>query len=89
MKKSVPLGYRLQLTDCREQLEQIEGFQNQELGKVKHMLLSAEAALELEKQKRLVQTNVIEESAQTVEQQKNDLLPGDSESAYGQKVSTI
>ena len=27
--------------ECKEQLDQLEGFQNQELGKVKHMLLSA------------------------------------------------
>ena len=34
-------------------MEQLEGYQNQELAKVKHMLLSAETALELEKQERL------------------------------------
>ena len=38
--------------DCREQLEQLEGFQSQELAKVKHMLLSAETALEKETQTR-------------------------------------
>ena len=46
-------GYGQQLSDCRESLEQLEGYQNQELAKVKHMLLSAETSLELEKQERL------------------------------------
>lgn len=43
--------YKSQLSDCREQLEQLESCQNQELSKVKHMLLSAETALEIERQK--------------------------------------
>jgi len=38
-----------QLKDYRENREQLEGFQSQELAKVKHMLLSAETALEKEK----------------------------------------
>ena len=46
-------GYARQLTECRESLEQLEGFQNQELAKVKHMLLNAETSLELEKVERL------------------------------------
>lgn len=62
------------MTECRDQLEQLEGFQNQELGKVKHMLLSAETALEIERQKNsscskrvesvgiLVQTDAIDDS---------------------------
>ncbi len=37
---------------ARESLDELEGFQNQELGKVKHMLLSAETALERETQER-------------------------------------
>jgi len=55
-------GYAQQLTECRESLEQLEGFQNQELAKVKHMLLSAETALELEKQERLKLRDQLEES---------------------------
>ena len=55
------LGYAQQLTDCRESLEQLEGYQNQELAKVKHMLLSAETALELEKQERLKLRDQLEE----------------------------
>ena len=47
------LGYGQQLTECRDSLEQLEGYQNQELAKVKHMLLNAETSLELEKQERL------------------------------------
>ena len=34
-------GYKKQLVETRENLEQMEGFQNQELSKVKHMLLNA------------------------------------------------
>ena len=41
----------MQLGDCKEQLEQLENCQNQELSKIKHMLLSAETALEIERQK--------------------------------------
>lgn len=41
-----------QLSECRENLEQLEGFQSQELSKVKHMLLSAETALEAETKER-------------------------------------
>ena len=41
-----------QLRDYKENLEQLEGFQSQELAKVKHMLLSAETALEKETQTR-------------------------------------
>ena len=44
-------GYKVQLGDCKEQLEQLENCQNQELSKIKHMLLSAETALEIERQK--------------------------------------
>ena len=55
------LGYSQQLTECRESLEQLEGYQNQELAKVKHMLLSAETALELEKQERLKLRDQLEE----------------------------
>ena len=55
------LGYAEQLSECRESLEQLEGFQNQELAKVKHMLLSAETALELEKQERLRLRDQLEE----------------------------
>ncbi len=44
---------RKQLGEARDNLEQLEGFQNQELAKVKHMLLSAESALEQEKAKRV------------------------------------
>ncbi len=33
-------------------MEQLEGFQNQELAKVKHMLLSAETALDQERRRR-------------------------------------
>ena len=50
------------MSECRESLEQLEGFQNQELAKVKHMLLSAETALELEKQERLRLRDQLEES---------------------------
>ena len=46
-------GYGQQLTECRESLEQLDGFQSQELAKVKHMLLSAETSLQLEKDERL------------------------------------
>ena len=38
--------------EARSNLDQLEGFQNQELSKVKHMLLSAETALETEKRTR-------------------------------------
>ena len=41
-----------QLKDYKENLEQLEGFQSQELAKVKHMLLSAETALEKETKTR-------------------------------------
>ena len=54
-------GYGQQLSDCRESLEQLEGYQNQELAKVKHMLLSAETSLELEKQERLKLRDQLEE----------------------------
>ncbi len=40
-------------------MEQLEGFQNQELAKVKHMLLSAETALDQERRRR----KELEESA--------------------------
>ena len=49
------------MTECRESLEQLEGYQNQELAKVKHMLLSAETALEIEKQERLKLRDQLEE----------------------------
>ena len=39
------------MEEYREQLEQLESYQSQELAKVKHMLLSAEAELETEKKK--------------------------------------
>ena len=60
-------GYKVQLGDCKEQLEQLENCQNQELGKIKHMLLSAETALEIERQKNRdiafeKQSNLIEDS---------------------------
>lgn len=42
-----------QLSECRENLEQLEGFQNQELSKVKHMLLSRETALDKETKERV------------------------------------
>ena len=58
---SLILGYAQQLADCRESLEQLEGYQNQELAKVKHMLLSAETALELEKKERLKLRDQLEE----------------------------
>ena len=46
-------GYlKKQLAETRENLEQMEGFQNQELSKVKHMLLSAETALEAERSQK-------------------------------------
>ena len=41
-----------QLATTRENLDQLEGFQGQELAKVKHMLLSAETALEREREER-------------------------------------
>jgi len=47
--------YRGKLEEYREQLEQLESYQSQELAKVKHMLLSAEAELETEKKKNLNQ----------------------------------
>ena len=43
------------MEEYREQLEQLESYQSQELAKVKHMLLSAEAELETEKKKNLIQ----------------------------------
>ena len=43
------------MEEYREQLEQLESYQSQELAKVKHMLLSAEAELETEKKKNLNQ----------------------------------
>jgi len=43
--------------ECKDQLDQLEGFQNQELGKVKHMLLTAETALAKEKERNCVQTD--------------------------------
>jgi len=47
--------YSRKLEEYREQLEQLESYQSQELAKVKHMLLSAESALETEKKKNLIQ----------------------------------
>ena len=46
---------RLKMEEYKEQLEQLESYQSQELGKVKHMLLVAEASLaeEREKNKRI------------------------------------
>ena len=41
-----------QLERARENLDELEGFQSQELAKVKHMLLSAETALEKEARER-------------------------------------
>ena len=43
---------RKQLKEARENLEELEGFRDQELAKVKHMLLSAETALEKETRER-------------------------------------
>lgn len=45
--------YRGKLEEYREQLEQLESYQSQELAKVKHMLLSAEAELEIEKKRKI------------------------------------
>ena len=45
------------MEEYREQLEQLESYQSQELAKVKHMLLSAEAELETEKKNNLNQLN--------------------------------
>ncbi len=42
-------GYKVKYEECREQLDQLEGFKSQELAKVKHMLLKAEEALEAER----------------------------------------
>ena len=50
------------MTEARENLEQMEGFQNQELSKVKHMLLSAETALEHEQAKRKALSDQLEET---------------------------
>lgn len=58
-------GYKVQLAETREQLEQLEGFQNQELAKVKHMLLSTETALELEKKQRRRTAETSEANMQT------------------------
>ena len=44
-------GYKKQLVETRENLEQMEGFQNQELSKVKHMLLNAGILKVTEKEK--------------------------------------
>ena len=45
-------NYKNQYDEARENLEQLEGFQNQELAKIKHMLLSAETSLEFEKNEK-------------------------------------
>ena len=50
--KNYSTEFQRQLTEARSNLDQLEGFQNQELSKVKHMLLSAETALEKEKRTR-------------------------------------
>lgn len=52
--------YRGKLEEYREQLEQLESYQSQELAKVKHMLLSAESALEAEKKKNQIQFDTSE-----------------------------
>ncbi len=50
------LDCQRQLTESRENLEQLENWKIQELSKVKHMLLSAENALESErKEKHMLQ----------------------------------
>ena len=59
--------YRIQLNDCREQLEQLENCQNQELSKVKSMLLSAEKSLEIERQKNASNQTSSEVLVQTEE----------------------
>ena len=59
--------YRAQLNDCREQLEQLENCQNQELSKVKSMLLSAEKSLEIERQKNASNLTSSEVLVQTEE----------------------
>ena len=67
--------------ECKEQLDQLEGFQNQELGKVKHMLLSAETALAKEKERNALDQRVI--SVQTDFQETRDgdeFLKSDSKS---------
>ena len=59
--------YRVQLNDYREQLEQLENCQNQELSKVKSMLLSAEKSLEIERQKNASNQTSSEVLVQTEE----------------------
>ena len=80
------LGYAEQLSECRESLEQLEGFQNQELAKVKHMLLSAETALELEKQERLRLRDQLEELKK--ERHPTDQLLSENTFTHNQDAST-
>ena len=63
--------------ECKDQLDQLEGFQNQELGKVKHMLLNAENALAKEKERQSVQQD--QKSVQTEQQNTipNETIPSD------------
>lgn len=44
------------MEEYKDQLEQFENYQSQELGKVKHMLLLAESALQAERNKTNVTT---------------------------------
>ncbi|TRY63426.1 hypothetical protein TCAL_15188 [Tigriopus californicus] len=54
-----------QIKDYEDNLEQLEGFQSQELAKVKHMLLSAETALDKETQERKRLEVLVKEASAT------------------------
>ena len=64
-----------QLGRARENLDELEGYQNQELGKIKHMLLSAETALDKETQERKRLEKVLREKESQLEglAAKNDV----------------
>eukprot|EP00096_Caligus_rogercresseyi_P015534 TRINITY_DN7982_c0_g1_i1.p1 TRINITY_DN7982_c0_g1~~TRINITY_DN7982_c0_g1_i1.p1 ORF type:complete len:581 (+),score=203.82 TRINITY_DN7982_c0_g1_i1:79-1821(+) len=58
-------GYKKQMLEYRENFEQLEDFQNQEMAKIKHMLLSSENALQTElksKEDLLLENKELKES---------------------------
>lgn len=70
---SVFVAYRIKLEEYREQLEQLESYQSQELAKVKHMLLNAEAALQDEKRRNKADNEETVSNSETVDRNGVDM----------------
>ena len=74
-----------QLGRARDNLDELEGFQSQELAKVKHMLLSAETALEKEARERKELGERVAEGANEAEKLRMEVSRKDAKLAEKEK----